>query len=57
VIVTPGITLSVDGTHTAWLRIPFLLPPDRLRPGVERLIGAWEHYSTKGNTTLDAKTL
>jgi DNA-binding transcriptional MocR family regulator len=45
VIVTPGITLSVDGTHTAWLRIPFLLPPDRLRPGAERLIDAWEHYS------------
>jgi DNA-binding transcriptional MocR family regulator len=46
VIVTPGITLSVDGTHTAWLRIPFLLPPDRLRPGVERLIDAWEHHAT-----------
>ncbi|MEP6776015.1 MAG: PLP-dependent aminotransferase family protein, partial [Chloroflexota bacterium] len=24
VIVTPGITLSVDGSHTGWLRIPFL---------------------------------
>ena len=46
VIVTPGITLSVDGTHTSWLRIPFLLPPDRLQPGLERLIEAWEHYST-----------
>jgi DNA-binding transcriptional MocR family regulator len=45
VIVTPGITLSVDGTHTAWLRIPFLLPPDRLQLGLERLIEAWEHYS------------
>jgi DNA-binding transcriptional MocR family regulator len=45
VIVTPGITLSVDGTHSAWLRIPFLLPPDRLQLGLERLIEAWEHYS------------
>ena len=45
VIVTPGITLSVDGSHTAWLRIPFLLPPDRLQLGLERLIEAWEHYS------------
>lgn len=44
VIVTPGITLSVDGTHTAWLRIPFLLPPDRLRAGAERLIDAWDDY-------------
>ena len=46
VIVTPGITFSVDGTHTAWLRIPFLQPPDRLQSGMERLIEAWEHYST-----------
>jgi len=44
VIVTPGITLSVDGTHTTWLRIPFLLPPDRVRTGVERLVDAWEHF-------------
>lgn len=50
VIVTPGITLSVDGTHTAWLRIPFLLPPDRLQSGVEHLIDAWEHYSKYGST-------
>ena len=42
VIVTPGTTLSVDGTHTEWLRLPFLLPPDQLRLGLERLIDAWE---------------
>jgi DNA-binding transcriptional MocR family regulator len=51
VIVTPGITLSVDGTHTMWLRIPFLLPPDRLQLGLERLIEAWERFSKHGNTT------
>jgi DNA-binding transcriptional MocR family regulator len=45
VIVTPGITLSVDGSHTGWLRIPFLLSPDRLQLGLERLIEAWESYS------------
>jgi DNA-binding transcriptional MocR family regulator len=45
VIVTPGTTFSVDGTHTAWLRLPFLLPSDRLELGVERLIEAWERYS------------
>jgi DNA-binding transcriptional MocR family regulator len=45
VIVTPGITLSVDGSHTGWLRIPFLLSPDRLQLGLARLIEAWEHYS------------
>jgi DNA-binding transcriptional MocR family regulator len=47
VIVTPGTTLSVDGTHTAWLRLPFLLPPDRLRLGLGRLVGAWERYEQK----------
>ena len=44
VIVLPGTTLSVDGTHTAWLRLPIFLPPDRLQRGLERLIAAWERY-------------
>ena len=26
--VTPGTSLSVDGTHNDWLRLPFLLTPD-----------------------------
>lgn len=47
VIVTPGTTLSVDGTHTRWLRLPFLLPPDRLQLGAERLVDAWERYATQ----------
>ena len=44
VIVLPGTTQSVDGTHTTWLRLPFFLPPDRLQRGLERLIAAWERY-------------
>ena len=43
--VTPGTTLSVDGTHNDWLRLPFLLPMDRLQTGLERLIEAWERYT------------
>ena len=47
VIVLPGTTLSVDGTHTAWLRLPIFLPPDRLQRGLERLIAAWERYTRR----------
>jgi DNA-binding transcriptional MocR family regulator len=43
VIITPGTTLSVDGTHVDYLRLPFLLPPDRLQLGLDRLIETWEH--------------
>lgn len=49
VIVTPGSTMSIDGTHTAWLRLPFLLPPDRLEAGITRLIDTWETYSQRLN--------
>jgi DNA-binding transcriptional MocR family regulator len=45
--VTPGTTLSVDGTHNDWLRLPFLLTPDRLQMGLERLLGAWERYERR----------
>ena len=45
--VTPGTSLSVDGTHNDWLRLPFLLAPDPLQVGLERLLGAWEHYARR----------
>ncbi len=44
VIITPGTTLSVDGTHSTWLRLPFLLPPPQLEPGLKRLMSAWHSY-------------
>ena len=44
VIVLPGTMLSVDGTHTSWLRLPIFLPPDRMQRGLERLFAAWERY-------------
>jgi DNA-binding transcriptional MocR family regulator len=55
VIVTPDTTLSVDGTHANWLRLPFLLPPDRLQLGLERLIEAWEHYALPAATVGDGR--
>lgn len=48
--VTPGSTLSVDGTHNTWLRVPFLLPAEQLKLGVGRLIRAWEYYAHTINT-------
>ena len=47
VLVIPGTTLSVDGTHTAFLRLPFFLTPDLLQSGLERLTAAWERYRRK----------
>jgi DNA-binding transcriptional MocR family regulator len=47
--ITPGTSLSIDGTHNNWLRLPFLLPLDRLQIGLERLIEAWERYTHKLN--------
>jgi DNA-binding transcriptional MocR family regulator len=41
-IITPGTTLSVDGEHTNYLRLPFLLPPARLQAGIERLLEVWK---------------
>ncbi len=45
--ITPGTTLSVDESHTAWLRLPFLLPSDRLEIGIQRLIQAWARYESR----------
>ncbi|HKD73833.1 MAG TPA: PLP-dependent aminotransferase family protein, partial [Ktedonobacterales bacterium] len=45
--ITPGTILSVDGTHTEWLRLPFLLPPSELQEGVLRLIDVWERSRLK----------
>jgi DNA-binding transcriptional MocR family regulator len=47
VLVLPGTTLSVDGTHTAFLRLPLFLTPDRLQSGMERLSAAWDRYTQR----------
>src|SRR5262249_33173123 len=48
--ITPGTNLSVDETHTDWLRLPFLLPPNELRDGVLRLIQMEEQTRPKATT-------
>jgi DNA-binding transcriptional MocR family regulator len=52
VMMLPGTTLSVDGTHTTWLRLPIFLPPDRLQRGMERLSSAWERYRRRMTTMM-----
>lgn len=44
VIVTPGTVMSVDDSHPQYLRLPFLLAPDVLEKGIQRLAEAWEVY-------------
>jgi hypothetical protein len=35
---------SVDGNFPDRVRLPFVLEPDQMREGVERLAQAWEEY-------------
>lgn len=44
VVVTPGTVMSVDDSHHRYLRLPFLLAPDVLTKGIQRLAQAWDVY-------------
>jgi DNA-binding transcriptional MocR family regulator len=44
VVVTPGTVMSVDDSHHQYLRLPFLLAPDILEKGIQRLAQAWKVY-------------
>ena len=52
VAVTPGTLFSLDESHVAQLRIPFLLEEPLLRLGVERLAAAWREYVSGGQRWL-----
>lgn len=43
-LITPGISMSVDGSHTSYLRLPYFLDQDVLEEGVMRLKDAWEAF-------------
>ena len=45
VLITPGASMSVDGSHTAYLRLPFYMEPTLLQEGVYRLAAAWETFT------------
>jgi DNA-binding transcriptional MocR family regulator len=42
--LVPGPMTSVDGNFADRLRLPYVLSPDELRDGVERLARAWAEY-------------
>jgi len=44
--VVPGPAFAVDGVLEDCLRLPYVLPPDRLRTAVERLAGAYREIET-----------
>lgn len=44
VVITPGTVMSVDDSHAQYLRLPFLLAPDVLERGIQRLAEAWGVY-------------
>lgn len=45
VILLPGATMSVDDSHTDFLRLPYALPSDTLREAVARLADAWDAFA------------
>jgi DNA-binding transcriptional MocR family regulator len=45
VLLTPGASMSVDGSHTSYLRLPFYVEPAVLQRGVYRLAAAWEAFA------------
>jgi DNA-binding transcriptional MocR family regulator len=47
VTVVPGPMSSVEGRFADHVRLPYVLPPEQLREGVERLARAWEAYEPR----------
>ena len=55
VTVAPGPVFSSAERHARRLRLPFVLDPEVLRAGVERLADAWSAYAPRAATLpLDA---
>lgn len=51
VTVVPGPMTSVDGNFADRVRLPFVLEPDQMREGVERLARAWREYEPQPDAT------
>jgi DNA-binding transcriptional MocR family regulator len=50
VTLVPGPMTSVDGNFADRVRLPFVLDPDTMREGVERLGRAWAEYEPEVGT-------
>lgn len=44
VVIVPGTTMSLDDSHSDYLRLPFSLEAATLTEGIKRLAAAWEAY-------------
>lgn len=49
VTVVPGPMTSVDGKFSDRIRLPFVLDPDAMRDGVERLAAAWREFEAEAD--------
>jgi DNA-binding transcriptional MocR family regulator len=47
VLITPGAGMSVDGSHTGYLRLPFYIEPAVLPDGVQRLTAAGAAFTRR----------
>ncbi|WP_201378831.1 PLP-dependent aminotransferase family protein [Ktedonobacter sp. SOSP1-52] len=45
VVISPGTLFSVDNSHQAYIRLPFLFDEETLREGMRKLAQAWETYT------------
>lgn len=48
VSIVPGPIFSVDGNFEDIVRVPFGLPPQTLRTGINRLSAAWDEHLSRG---------
>lgn len=53
VSIVPGNLFSVDESHPDYIRLPFLLPPEMLKAGVERLLDACEELDASPAACAD----
>lgn len=47
VVTVAGPVFSVEGRHDDHVRLPFVLPPDRLRPALHALAEAWREFDER----------
>ena len=43
--VTPGSSMSVDGTHHDAMRLSYMIDTSSIHEGIRRLAGAWSAYA------------
>jgi DNA-binding transcriptional MocR family regulator len=57
VALSSGDTLTIDGSHTDYVRIPFVYPPKVIREGCRRLEDAWAGYTASLSDSHEVNAL